>query len=109
MNIKFVSSHLEVPIDYTGIIVFEDTTREYYKEGCLHRLNGPAIEYSKGKTSFFLCGFHYEESEYWEKMKYMEEYLSNLQDSIRPNSINISSFNKEDCLYYDNRGIMSEF
>ena len=50
-------------------VEWKDGTKEWYKNGTLHREDGPAIEvpFSKTENEYFLNGFHY--------LKYEYEYL----------------------------------
>ncbi len=41
----------------------------WYKECKLHRLDGPACEYADGQTTFWIEDVRYEEKDYWEKLK----------------------------------------
>ena len=38
----------EIPKDFTGIVKFIDGERRWYKEGKLHREDGPAVEAANG-------------------------------------------------------------
>ena len=42
------------PDNFTGIIEFANGTKEWYKEGKYHRLDGPAIEWSDGGKAWYL-------------------------------------------------------
>ncbi len=48
MNIIKVDSHREIPVDYTGIVLWSDDTKSWYLNGKLHRTDGPAVEYPNG-------------------------------------------------------------
>ena len=41
----------------------------YYWSDCLHREDGPAIEYAGGSKKFYLQDKHYLEEEYWRIVK----------------------------------------
>jgi type I restriction enzyme M protein len=61
-----VNSVIEIPKDYTGIVEYSYGTKYWYKEGKLHREDGPAIE----QISYLLF------------MKRLDEYdLKNIQDA----------------------------
>ena len=46
-----------VPKDFTGVCkVLYDNTIRYYKDGALHRQDGPACEYPNGSCVWFLNG-----------------------------------------------------
>lgn len=56
--------------------------KEYYRDGKLHRLDGPACEYINGKKKYYIQGIHLSEEEFsksnpefkveltWHKCKY---------------------------------------
>jgi hypothetical protein len=43
-----------VPENYTGCVEGIDGAKEWYKEGKLHRLDGPALEYNNGSKSWYI-------------------------------------------------------
>lgn len=45
-----------VPEHYTGIIEWENGPKYWYKEGKLHRLDGPACEFSDGYKQWWIEG-----------------------------------------------------
>lgn len=45
-----------VPCDYTGIVEWNDGDIHYYKEGKLHRENGPAIQSENGSEFWYKEG-----------------------------------------------------
>jgi hypothetical protein len=48
-----------IPDNYTGIVVYPDTTKGWFKEGKQHREDGPAVESLDGKREWCLNGlFH---------------------------------------------------
>jgi uncharacterized protein YlzI (FlbEa/FlbD family) len=56
-----------VPDDFTGIIEESDGYKEWYQNGFLHRLDGPAIEYSNGTKSYFINGKRFDSQESWQE------------------------------------------
>jgi hypothetical protein len=52
MEVIKVRSASEIPDGFTGIAEYPNGDRGWYKEGNIHRLDGPAIEYSNG-TKFW--------------------------------------------------------
>ena len=42
-----------IPDNFTGIAEYPNGTKEWYKEGKLHRLDGPAVEFSRIGTNFW--------------------------------------------------------
>ncbi|NBT47482.1 MAG: hypothetical protein EBT07_06625 [Actinobacteria bacterium] len=55
MKIISVTSGLQIPNKYTGIVQWPSTT-EWYKKGFIHREDGPAIEYPNDRKEWFLNG-----------------------------------------------------
>jgi hypothetical protein len=43
-----VNSHKDVPENFTGISEYANGTKEWYKDGKIHREDGPAIERKNG-------------------------------------------------------------
>ncbi len=56
MKIINVHPFTRLPNDFTGIAKLKNGTTEYYLNGLLHRLDGPAIEYSNGAKEWYLNG-----------------------------------------------------
>lgn len=56
MEIIKVKSYLDVPKNFTGILEYPNGTKEWYKEGNLHRDDEPAVEYSHGGKEWFKEG-----------------------------------------------------
>jgi hypothetical protein len=54
-----VNNCLEVPNNFTGIVEYLYGTKEWFKEGKLHRENGPAIEYANGYKEWWIEGIEY--------------------------------------------------
>ena len=50
-----------VPKDHTGIIVRPDKTRYWYKDGKIHREDGPAVEYEDGAEFWWFEGKRHRE------------------------------------------------
>ena len=53
-----------VPFLHTGIAEFPNGTKFWYKDGNLHREDGPAKEYSSGRKHWWLDGKEYSEEEF---------------------------------------------
>jgi len=45
-----------IPSNFSGIVVFPDGKKEWYKEGEYHREDGPAIEYTSGLKYWYKEG-----------------------------------------------------
>lgn len=57
-----------IPINFTGISVYQDGEVHHWKDGQLHRLNGPAIECYKVNNNYYeywLFGKQYNVGDYW--------------------------------------------
>jgi hypothetical protein len=60
MKIIKVQYGADIPNGFTGIVEYEDGDRkEWYKEGNLHREDGPAREYSDGSKTWYKEGKHH--------------------------------------------------
>jgi hypothetical protein len=55
MKIISVTSGLQIPNKYTGIVQWPSTT-EWYKKGFVHREDGPAVEWINGQKEWILNG-----------------------------------------------------
>ena len=55
MTIK-IESYKDIPENYTGIVEHPDGTKEWYLNGWLHRVDGPAIEHPDGTKYWYLNG-----------------------------------------------------
>jgi len=67
-TIKLKIGYDNVPSDYTGIIVWEkDGSRWWYKNGNLHREDGPAYIDSSGYEEWWLNGKNYFSESEWKK------------------------------------------
>ena len=51
-----IKSSAEIPKNFTGIVEFPSGKNEWYKEGKLHRENGPAVVFSDGTKHWFKEG-----------------------------------------------------
>lgn len=71
--LKLVKNKDVVPNNHTGIIEWEDGYKEWYKEGLLHREDGPAREYPNGTKYWYKNGLLHRENgpaiEYFDKSK----------------------------------------
>ncbi|HNC55217.1 MAG TPA: hypothetical protein PLP33_07225 [Leptospiraceae bacterium] len=56
MNKIKVTSWDDVPKNFTGVAEFPNGNKHWFKEGRLHRLEGPAIEYSDGSKEWWFEG-----------------------------------------------------
>ena len=66
-----------------GRYVEEDKQRVcWYKDGLLHRLDGPAVEYTNGGKEWFINGVQYTEQEFnqWLEKKHLNEKLHQTLD-----------------------------
>lgn len=45
-----------IPNDFTGMATYPSGTKKYFKDGKLHREDGPAIEWSTGGESWYVNG-----------------------------------------------------
>ena len=61
MKVIKIKHWAEIPTRYTGIAEFTNGSKQWYKEGKLHREDGPACDYSNGTKFWFL-----EDKEYTE-------------------------------------------
>lgn len=61
----------DVPSDFTGIAIHSNGSTLHYKNGNIHRENGPAIERRDGTSEFKLNGVTYSESQFNEMVKKM--------------------------------------
>ena len=56
MNIIKIKYSNEIPKDYTGIVEFEDGEKIWFKNGKLHREDGPANLFKDGLERWLLGG-----------------------------------------------------
>ena len=63
MNKIRINSIEEIPKDYTGIVFYRDIGTYWYKEGKLHREDGPAYEEGeyRGAKAWWIDGIQYYE------------------------------------------------
>ena len=61
MNIIKIKHDREIPDNFTGIVEFIGGTKYWYKEGKLHRLDGPAVEYVNGDKHWYKEGKRHRE------------------------------------------------
>ncbi|HNC57649.1 MAG TPA: hypothetical protein PLP33_19585 [Leptospiraceae bacterium] len=59
MEIIKVNHFTEIPNNFTGILEYPNGTKEWYKEGNLHRDDEPAVEYSHGGKEWWIDGENY--------------------------------------------------
>jgi hypothetical protein len=45
-----------IPRNYTGSFIYEHDSKWWYQQGKLHRIDGPAIEYTNGNVLFYYQG-----------------------------------------------------
>ena len=57
-----INDSLEVPNDFTGIAEYSNELKQWYKEGKLHRIDGPAVEYSNGTKIWYKEGKRHREN-----------------------------------------------
>jgi hypothetical protein len=93
MKIIKVNFDNPIPDNFTGIAEWGNGEKQWYKEGNLHREDGPAIESPDGKKSWHKEGKHHRldgpafehpnGTKYWiiENKQYFEEELLNLISS----------------------------
>jgi len=62
MKSILISSSSDIPINYTGHVKYSDGTQKWYKNGKVHREDGPAVIYSNGTQYWYKNGeFHRED------------------------------------------------
>jgi len=81
--IKLITEANEIPKNFTGMAEWSDGDKFWYKEGKLHRENGPAKEYADGDKFWYKEGKCHRENgpakEYANGDKYW--YLNNVKYS----------------------------
>lgn len=81
----------DIPESFTGIVEYRNRDREWYKNGGLHREDGPAVEYLNGHKEWWFEGQRHrtdgpavecinEDKEWW--IDYVEYYEGVLQEYI---------------------------
>jgi hypothetical protein len=61
MNIIKIKDLLKIPKNYTGIAERPDGTKYWYKDGELHREDGPAVEYLNGTKYWYKNNYRHRE------------------------------------------------
>jgi hypothetical protein len=56
MRIIKIKSSSEIPSNYTGIVEYNDGSKEWYLNDELHRVDGPAVEKANGIKIWYLNG-----------------------------------------------------
>jgi len=62
--IKLIAEANKIPKNFTGMAEWPNGDKFWYKEGNLHRENGPAIEYADGNKFWYLNDVQYSEQEF---------------------------------------------
>jgi hypothetical protein len=57
-----IQSLFHVPKNFTGIAEYSNELKQWYKEGKLHRIDGPAVEYSNGTKIWYKEGKRHREN-----------------------------------------------
>ena len=60
-------------------IEYSNGTKYWYRDGLIHRENGPAVEWYDGSKRYYLEGWWYSEEEYYEYMKEIDDLPIELQ------------------------------
>lgn len=56
----------DVPDNFTGkCLLIDNYSVCYFKNGTVHRLDGPAIEYNNGRQEYYINGSYSFEEYYW--------------------------------------------
>ena len=53
---EFIKEVSQSPVNFTGIIEYSNGSKEWFVDGKLHRLDGPAIEYFDGTKLWYVDG-----------------------------------------------------
>jgi hypothetical protein len=56
-----VDSHRDVPENFTGIVLWPSGSKQWFKNGQLHRVDGPANEYDYGRKEWWVNGNRHRE------------------------------------------------
>ena len=59
MNTIKIDSWVEIPENFTGVAEYSNGNKHWYKEGRLHRIDGPACEYSGGNKYWYIENYYY--------------------------------------------------
>ena len=65
---KLITESDIMPENFTGIVEYTNGDKEWFRNGKLHREDGPAKEYANGDKSWYLNGIYYTESAYKAEM-----------------------------------------
>jgi hypothetical protein len=70
MNILKINNWADnPPQNYTGVVEYSMNIKEWYLNGELHRVDGPAIDYPlAGYQRWFLNGIEYSQEEWFEQL-----------------------------------------
>jgi hypothetical protein len=68
INLDFDDLNEDVPYNYTGIIQWSASIKQWYFEGKLHRVDGPAFESIYGTKAWYLNGIKYSQEEWFEML-----------------------------------------
>jgi len=68
MNSITVSNWTEIPKGYTGHVKFTNGNQYWYKNGKLHREDGPAEIYPVGTQYWWLNDLHYSRDDYYREL-----------------------------------------
>jgi len=81
-----ISSWLNVPENFTGVVEYSDGSKYWYKNGKLHREDGPAIENSNGTKEWYKEGnLHREDGPACEYRSGHKEWFLNSQQFFQIN------------------------
>lgn len=72
LNHKFEGSTITYYFEDNIKLVVEDWgngTKKWFQMGKLHRLDGPAVEWSDGSKEWWIKGYHYTEQTFNKKVK----------------------------------------
>ena len=82
----------------TGCFKFYDESKRWYKEGNLHREDGPAVEFKDGNKLWYLEGYIYTKEEYNSKLNnekvYTEEEFKKLSVNKRTGCVKYANGDK---------------
>jgi hypothetical protein len=56
METTYIRADDELPKNFTGIAIYPNETKAWYKNGNPHRLDGVAVEYGWGDVAWYLWG-----------------------------------------------------
>lgn len=95
----------EIPSNYTGIVEFANGTKNWFKDGKVHREDGPAVEWANGDRGWYKNGEpHREDGPAFESVNGSKEWY--LEDQYYP-QINLEDYKilnfykgKNDLIWY---------